>query len=69
VGFWNLSHKQTFFGNADQLVGFRLIPLESRFLKALQAAWTFQIIDMSKRLVAFKDQSGRVAPVVLGNAE
>ena len=28
VGFWNLSHKQTFFGNADQLVGFRLMPLE-----------------------------------------
>ena len=29
VGFWNLSHKQTFFGNADQLVGFRLMPLEA----------------------------------------
>ena len=28
VGFWNLSHKQTFYGNADQLVGFRLMPLE-----------------------------------------
>jgi hypothetical protein len=27
-GFWNLSHKQTFFGNASELVGFRLMPLE-----------------------------------------
>ena len=57
MGFWNLSHKQTFFGNADQLVGFRLMPLEPQFLKAIQAKWTYQVIDMSRRLVAFKDQS------------
>jgi hypothetical protein len=57
VGFWNLSHKQTFFGNADQLVGFRLMPLEPELVKALQARWTHQVVDMSHRLVAFKDQS------------
>ncbi len=38
VGFWNLSHKQTFFGNADQLVGFRLMPLEQAPAKAASAS-------------------------------
>ena len=57
VGFWNLSHKQTFFGNADQLVGFRLMPLEPALVKPLRAAWTHQVVDMSRRLVAFRDQS------------
>ena len=57
MGFWNLSHKQTFFGNADQLVGFRLMPLEAPFRKALQAKWTHKVVDMNRRLVAFKDQS------------
>jgi hypothetical protein len=57
VGFWNLSHKQTFFGNADQLVGFRLMPLEPQFLRPIQAKWTHQVVDMGRRLVAFKDES------------
>jgi hypothetical protein len=55
--FWNLSHVQTFFGNASQLCAFRLMPLEKRFLKSIQAAWTFKVIDMSRRLVYFKDES------------
>jgi PKD repeat protein len=57
VGFWNLSHKQTFFGNADQLVGFQLMPLEQAPVKALQAKWTHKVVDMSRRFVAFTDQS------------
>ena len=57
VGFWNLSHKQTFFGNADQLVGFRLMPLEPAAAKALKAKWTHKVVDMNRRLVAFIDQS------------
>jgi len=56
VGFWNLSHKQTFFGNADQLVGFRLMPLEAT-PKGLHAKWTHKVVDMNRRLVAFTDQS------------
>jgi len=56
VGFWNLSHKQTFFGNADQLVGFRLMPLEAA-PKGLRAKWTHKVVDMDRRLVAFIDQS------------
>ncbi len=57
VGFWNLSHKQTFFGNADQLVGFRLMPLEPPPAQELRAKWTHTVVDMSRRLVAFKDES------------
>lgn len=55
--FWNLSHIQTFFGNASQLCAFRLMPLEKRFLKPIQAKWSFKVIDMSRRLVYFKDRS------------
>ena len=57
VGFWNLSHTQTFFGNADQLVGFRLMPLETPSAKTPQAKWTHKVVDMNRRLVAFVDQS------------
>jgi hypothetical protein len=55
--FWNLSHKQTFFGNASELVGFRLMPLEPQFRKSLDAQWSFNVVDMGQRLVAFKDLS------------
>jgi PKD domain-containing protein len=55
--FWNLSHKQTFFGNASQLVGFRLMPLEPQFRKPIDAHWSFKILDMDNRTVAFKDDS------------
>lgn len=56
-GFWNLSHKTTMYGNASDLVAFRLMPLESDFRKPLQAAWDFHVLDMSRRLVAFQDQT------------
>jgi len=60
--FWNLSHKQTFFGNASQLVGFRLMPLEPQFRKPVDAHWSFKILDMDGRTVAFKDDSlGEIA--------
>jgi hypothetical protein len=55
--FWNLSHKQTFFGNASHLVGFRLMPLEPQFRKEIEAHWSFKVVDMDRRLVAFKDNS------------
>ena len=61
-GFWNLSRHHTFFGNADFLCPFKLMPLEPQFLKSLEAKWTFAIVDMDRRLVAFKDQSiGKIA--------
>jgi hypothetical protein len=56
-GFWNLSRKHTMYGNADQLVAFKLMPLEPRFRKPIEAQWSFQVVDMDRRLVAFKDLS------------
>jgi hypothetical protein len=55
--FWNLSHRQTFFGNASQLVAFRLMPLEPQFRKAIDAQWSFSVVDMDRGMVAFKDLS------------
>lgn len=56
-GFWNLSPKHTMYGQADQLCLFQLMPLEPPFRKALDAQWSFQVVDMARRLVAFKDRS------------
>jgi PKD domain len=56
-GFWNLSPKHTMYGNASQLCAFRLMPLEPQFKKKLDAEWTHSVVDMDRRLVAFKDQS------------
>lgn len=53
--FMNLSHKTTMYGNASELVAFRLMPLEKRFHKPLEVNWTFTVADMDRRLVAFKD--------------
>ena len=55
--FWNLSHVQTMYGNASQLVGFRLMPLEPQFRKSIAADWSFQVVDPDQRQVAFKDLS------------
>jgi hypothetical protein len=60
-GFWNLSHKHTMYGNASELVAFKLMPLEPRLRKPIEAQWSFQVLDMDRRLVAFKDLSqGRI---------
>jgi len=56
-GFWNLSPHHTMYGQADELCLFRLMPLEPQFQKTLAAQWSFQVVDMSRRLVAFKDRS------------
>jgi hypothetical protein len=56
-GFWNLSRKHTMYGNASELVAFRLMPLEQRFRKAIEAQWSFRVLDMDRRLVAFQDLS------------
>jgi len=56
-GFWNLSPKHTLYGNASQLLGFRLMPLEPQHRKAIAAQWTHVVIDRDRRVVAFKDLS------------
>jgi hypothetical protein len=58
--FWNLSRQHTMFGKADELVMFKLMPIEPQFRK-FEADWSFQILDMGRRLVAFRDEtSGKV---------
>jgi hypothetical protein len=54
--FWNLSRQHTMYGKADELVAFRLMPLEPE-LRKFDANWSFQIIDMPRRRVAFQDQT------------
>jgi hypothetical protein len=56
-GFWNLSRKHTMYGNASQLCAFKLMPLEPRFRKQIEAQWSFKVVDMDRRMVAFKDLS------------
>ena len=45
------------YGNASFLLPFRLMPLENRFLKPIDAQWSFSVIDMNRRMVAFTDES------------
>jgi hypothetical protein len=56
-GFWNLSPEHTMYGNSTYLREFKLMPLEPQFRKGIEAAWDFTVVDMSRRLVAFKDES------------
>ena len=56
-GFWNLSPEHTMYGNASFLNTFRLMPLEPQFQKTIDARWSFQVLDMDRRLVAFEDES------------
>ena len=56
-GFWNLSKEHTMYGNASYLLPFKLMPLEDRFKKPIEADWSFKVVDMNRRLVAFIDQS------------
>lgn len=56
-GFWNLSTKHTMFGQASELCAFKLMPVEPSLLPKLAARWSWKVVDMERRLVAFKDLS------------
>jgi hypothetical protein len=56
-GFWNLGTEHTMYGNATLLREFQLMPLEPEFQKPIEARWSFKILDMKRRLVAFEDES------------
>ena len=56
-GFWNLSPEHTMYGNASHLCAFRLMPLENQFRKPIDADWSFSVVDMDRRMVAFIDKS------------
>lgn len=55
AGFWNLSHKTTMYGNASDLVAFRLMPREGA--AKLDAQWSFRVVDVERRIVEFHDES------------
>jgi len=55
--FWNLSHKTTMYGNASDLVAFRLMPLEESLRKPIEGDWSFHVISRKDRIVAFRDRS------------
>ena len=56
-GFWNLSHETRMDNNASNLCAFRLMPLEPEYLKPLEAEYSFTVVDMDRRMVAFTDRS------------
>lgn len=56
-GFWNLSRQHKMYGNASYHLPFTLMPLDSRFKKKIDAQWSFKVVDMKRRLVAFIDES------------
>ena len=56
-GFWNLSRHHTMYGQADFLCLFQLMPLEPQFVKPMAANWSWQLLNETKRTVAFKDLS------------
>ena len=56
-GFWNLSHKTTMYGDASDLVAFRLMPIEKSLRDAIEADWSFGVASQRDRLVTFHDKS------------
>ena len=56
-GFWNLSSQHTMYGQASQMRAFKLMPLEPEYVKEIDARWSFKVLDMKRRLVAFQDES------------
>lgn len=56
-GFWCLSPERTSYGHASELCAFRLMPIEPSLLPKLAAQWSWKVVDMDRRLVAFKDLS------------
>ncbi|MBC2605013.1 PKD domain-containing protein [Pelagicoccus albus] len=56
-GFWNLSRSHTMYGQASELVAFRLMPIEGELLPDLKAKWEVASLDHEKREARFADQS------------
>lgn len=56
-GFWILSKERKMYGNATYLLPFKLMPLEKRFQKGVDANWSFKVIDMNRHMISFTDES------------
>lgn len=55
-GFWNLSKHHKMYGNASMERLFTLMPLEPRFLKPLEAEWTYSVVTDTRK-VCFQDKT------------
>lgn len=56
-GHVNLAHDTRMVKDASYLCAFQLKPLEKSLLKPIEAAWSFQVVDMDRGMVAFHDES------------
>jgi hypothetical protein len=56
-GFWTLSRVRTAHSHASELCAFQLMPLEPDLLPKLEARWSFKVVDLDRRLVAFTDET------------
>ena len=56
-GHYNLAHNVTMVSDGSFLCAFRLMPIEADLRKPIEADWSFKVIDMEQRSVAFKDES------------
>jgi hypothetical protein len=55
--FRNLSHDLRMINNADYLCAFRLMPLEEKCRKLIDANWSFVTENREKRVIQFYDKS------------
>lgn len=55
--FRNLAHDIRMINDASYLCAFRLMPLEPRYRKAIDADWTFHEVDRDRRIIHFIDRS------------
>ena len=56
-GHYNLAHDVRMVRDASYLCAFKLMPIEAELQENLRAEWSFNVIDMNRRKVAFKDES------------
>lgn len=57
AGFWTLSRERPSFALASELPLFRLMPIEADLQPQLEARYSWSVVDMDRRMVAFKDES------------
>lgn len=55
--FMNLAHDTRMIWNASYLCAFRLMPLEEKYRKAIQADWSFIEVDRDAKWIQFLDRS------------
>jgi hypothetical protein len=54
---WTLAPNGRMTSDASHFCPFRLMPMEDRFRAPLECGWSFKVVDMNRRLVAFIDES------------